>query len=83
MSLRVLTARIVLARFARRTGRSHECDRWCVPLAIGGDPARRIHTPTVLPFNNLRAPWDVAVDRNGTVYVADHGNHRVVALSAP
>jgi len=54
-----------------------------VPLAIGGDPARRIHTPTVLPFNNLRAPWDVAVDRNGTVYVADHGNHRVVALSAP
>ena len=35
-----------------------------------------------LPFTGLLYPDGVAVDTAGTVYVADFGNHRVVALAA-
>jgi serine/threonine-protein kinase len=36
----------------------------------------------VLPFTGLYSPGGVAVDSAGTVYVADFGNNRVVALAA-
>lgn len=38
-------------------------------------------TPTVLPFSGLYQPQGLAVDANGTVYVADF-NNRVVKLAA-
>uniref|UniRef100_UPI00114F8951 serine/threonine-protein kinase PknD n=1 Tax=Mycobacterium avium TaxID=1764 RepID=UPI00114F8951 len=38
-------------------------------------------TPTVLPFTGLYQPQGLAVDANGTVYVADF-NNRVVKLAA-
>jgi DNA-binding beta-propeller fold protein YncE len=36
---------------------------------------------TVLPFNGLNNPADVAVDSGGNVYVSDTGNNRVVRLA--
>ncbi|ORV75559.1 serine/threonine-protein kinase PknD [Mycobacterium gastri] len=39
------------------------------------------HTQTVLPFTGLYQPQGLAVDANGTVYVADF-NNRVVKLAA-
>nr|WP_279637704.1 hypothetical protein [Mycobacterium innocens] len=38
------------------------------------------HTPAVLPFTGLYQPQGLAVDANGTVYVADF-NNRVVKLA--
>ncbi|AYE99480.1 serine/threonine protein kinase (plasmid) [Mycobacterium paragordonae] len=46
-----------------------------VKLAAGSS------TPTVLPFTGLYQPQGLAVDANGTVYVADF-NNRVVKLAA-
>ena len=36
--------------------------------------------PTVLPFNDLQEPSDVSVDAQGSVYVLDDGNFRVLEL---
>ncbi len=38
--------------------------------------------PTVLPFTGLNYPEGVAVDGQGSVYVADRGNNRVLKLAA-
>ncbi len=35
---------------------------------------------TVLPFPRLNQPGGVAVGSNGTVYVVDEGNKRIVAV---
>jgi serine/threonine protein phosphatase PrpC/sugar lactone lactonase YvrE len=37
---------------------------------------------TVLPFAGLKPPDSMAVDRAGTVYIADTGNNRVLVLAA-
>ena len=37
---------------------------------------------TVLPFTDLKDPSGVAVDTDGNVYIADHGNSRVLKLAA-
>ncbi|MDB5096774.1 MAG: hypothetical protein JWM80_1195 [Cyanobacteria bacterium RYN_339] len=57
--------------------------------ALGGDRANRTHVRTLAgegvegftdgPGSTARfnKPWDVAVAAGGTVYVADHSNHRI------
>ena len=44
--------------------------------------SRQAHHQTVLPFDGLHNQFGVAVDSNGTVYVADFGNNRVLSLAA-
>jgi serine/threonine protein kinase, bacterial len=45
-----------------------------VKLAAGSN------TQTVLPFTGLNAPFGVAVDTTGNLYVTDTGNSRVLKL---
>ncbi len=44
-------------------------------LAVGSN------APTQLPFEGLNTPLDVVVGKDGTVYVANRGNNRVVKLA--
>ena len=54
---------------------------WPRPSASQTRPAGP-SAQTGLPFTGLTAPWGLAVDAVGNVYVADSGNNRVVELAA-
>ena len=65
----------------------HRAERACARAAAAH--TRRCHVritasagQTTLPFTDLNAPWGVAVDAQGAVYITDYGNHRVLRLTA-
>ena len=63
-----LTVASITARFLER-------------LARAGVPAWTVIAgPRVNSAGKFSIPWGIAVDGNGTVWVADHGNHRIQSM---
>lgn len=72
-------------------GRVYTVEGWGSPW-IGGNHRLRIFNPDGTPYGSLGgygsdnyhfiAPRGIAIDRNGYVYIADEGNHRVQIYNA-
>ena len=61
---------------------NHQSSGSATASSAATSSARSHPAQSVLPFGGLHEPSTVAVDSAGTVYVADAGDNRVVALAA-